>query len=259
MTATSCSRLPIAPWTSIASSTWVRRASARSGATRGSYADGAWVRPARRADSDSDSASLPSKVGLQSRLDPVGEVPVEDRVEVLREDLVLRPLALELHREAGLLQLPLDGLLARDVEGSHQLLRDGRAALDVCPACTSRPTARAMPSASSRCGGSSACPRSRPSRGHPGRPSRGHHPSIPLGRDRSEQRAVRRVDERVLTDAVGRSASRSHEEPSAKTAPPVLSAATTATSAARTSTRRTWRRRLRRRRGRRGAGTPSTA
>ena len=64
------------------------------------------------------------------RLGTVCEVAVEDRVEVRGEDSLLRPLAVELHGQARLGDLPLDGALARDVEGADELLRDRRAALD---------------------------------------------------------------------------------------------------------------------------------
>ena len=43
---------------------------------------------------------------------------------------MLRPRSVELRRQARLLHLPLHGLLARDVEVPHELLRDRRASLD---------------------------------------------------------------------------------------------------------------------------------
>jgi hypothetical protein len=73
------------------------------------------------------------EVGPRRRLGAVGEVPVEDRVQVLREDPLLGLLALELHGEAGLGDLPLDGPLVGDVEVADELLSDRGAALDDTP------------------------------------------------------------------------------------------------------------------------------
>ena len=56
-------------------------------------------------------------------------VAVVDLVHVRGQDPLLRPAA-ELDREAGLLDLPLERPLARDVEVADELLGDRRAALD---------------------------------------------------------------------------------------------------------------------------------
>ena len=70
------------------------------------------------------------EVGLRRGLDAVGLVAVEDLVHVGGEDPLLRPALLELHREAGLLQLARDrALLVADVERPRQLLGEGRRAL----------------------------------------------------------------------------------------------------------------------------------
>ena len=70
------------------------------------------------------------EVRLGRSLDPVGVVAVVDVVEVGGEDPVLRPGTRELDGEAGLDDLPLQRLVAREIEVAHELLRDGGAALD---------------------------------------------------------------------------------------------------------------------------------
>ena len=67
-------------------------------------------------------AGRPGEVRARGRLGAVGQVPVEDGVEVRGEDPLLRPRAVELHREAGLGHLPLDRALVRDVEVADELL-----------------------------------------------------------------------------------------------------------------------------------------
>ena len=63
-------------------------------------------------------------------MDAVGPAPVEDGVEVVLEDPVLRPLAVEPDGETGLDRLPLERDLVPDVEVADELLRERRAALD---------------------------------------------------------------------------------------------------------------------------------
>ena len=87
----------------------------------------------RRASPTASSVSCDRvlrEVGLRGRLDAVGVVAVVDGVQVLVEDLRLRPLARELDRETRLFQLALERLLLADVEVADELLRDRRAALD---------------------------------------------------------------------------------------------------------------------------------
>ena len=62
-------------------------------------------------------------------LDAIRAVPEVDRVEVSGQDLVLRPLLLELPRERSLLQLPCDGMRVAGQLVLHELLGDRRAAL----------------------------------------------------------------------------------------------------------------------------------
>ena len=71
-----------------------------------------------------------AEVGAHGGLDPVGAVAEVDRVQVLREDLLLRPLALEVVSERGLAELLEHGAVALCGQRVlHELLRDGRAAL----------------------------------------------------------------------------------------------------------------------------------
>ncbi len=141
------------------------------------------------------------EVRLSGSLDPVGVVAVVDLVHVLLEDPVFGPAAAELDCEAGLLELPLEGSLLRDVEVAHQLLRDRRAALD------DMARAQVLPG---RSGDAlvvdpavlvEAVILDRHGRlPHPG----AHAPeldrrAVPLCRDRAEQRAVGGEDEGVLT------------------------------------------------------------
>ena len=70
-----------------------------------------------------------AEVGERGLLDPVGAVAEVDRVEVGREDAVLRPALLELPRERRLLELARDRALVRDHRVLDELLRDRRAAL----------------------------------------------------------------------------------------------------------------------------------
>ena len=73
---------------------------------------------------------VPAEVGLGRRLDPVGALAEVDLVEVLGEDLVLRPLALELVGERGLAELLEHGAAAlRAQRVLDELLGDRRGAL----------------------------------------------------------------------------------------------------------------------------------
>ena len=70
------------------------------------------------------------KIALRRGLGPEIAMAEIDHVQVGGEDPVLRPRARQLDRKARLDDLPLQRLLAREVEVAHELLRDGRAALD---------------------------------------------------------------------------------------------------------------------------------
>ena len=73
-----------------------------------------------------------AEVGEGSLLDAVGAVPEVDRVQVLLQDPLLRPVlrALELPGEGGLAHLPGDRLLVAFERVLDELLRDRRAPLD---------------------------------------------------------------------------------------------------------------------------------
>ena len=147
-------------------------------------------------------AGGPREVRSRSRLGAVRQVPVEDGVEVRRQDALLRPRAVELHREARLGHLALDGALVRDVEVADELLGDRRAALD---------DAARLDVAPERAGDAfgvdaavvvepAVLDRDRGLR-EPRRDllERDDLP-VPLRRDDPEERAVGGVDERVLAD-----------------------------------------------------------
>ena len=135
-------------------------------------------------------------------LGPVGEVAVEDRVEVGREDLVLRPGPVELHGEARLGDLPLDRALVRDVEVADELLADRRPALDDpsrldVPPERPRDPLRVDPAVLVE---PPVLDRDR-RLAEPGRDLRERHDlPVALGRDHAEKRAVGGIDERVLAD-----------------------------------------------------------
>jgi hypothetical protein len=57
-------------------------------------------------------------------VDAVGAVPEVDRVQVRSQDLLLRPLLLELPRKRRLAQLAADRALVPDVGVLDELLRD---------------------------------------------------------------------------------------------------------------------------------------
>ena len=70
-----------------------------------------------------------AEVGPGGRLHPVGAVTQVDLVEVDLQQPVLRIPALQLEREQGLLDLPLEAAVRRQEEDLGELLRDGAAAL----------------------------------------------------------------------------------------------------------------------------------
>ena len=159
--------------------------------------------PARSADSASDK--LPGvlrEVRLCSRLDAVRLVSVVDLVQVRRQDALLRPCAVQLRRQAGLLHLPLHRPLTRDVEVAHELLRDGR------PAFHDRAGAdvRNRRSGNALDVHASVLEEASVFDGDRGLANPERHLigldwlTIPFGRDRPEQRAVGGVQERVLSD-----------------------------------------------------------
>src|SRR4029450_12869075 len=73
------------------------------------------------------------EVRLGSRLDAVRAIPEVHGIEPRPQDSLLRPLAVELNREAGLAQLAADRSLARDVEVADELLRQRGTAFDDLP------------------------------------------------------------------------------------------------------------------------------
>ena len=129
-------------------------------------------------------------------------VAVEDLVQIRGEDPVLRPLPRELDREAGLGELALQRLLARQVQVPDELLGDRRAALDDLAGTdvgndrtrdTDGVDAAVLVKAPvlDRDGGLR----------HPQAHLRSRHRSaVALGRNDAELRAVGRIDERVLAD-----------------------------------------------------------
>ena len=73
---------------------------------------------------------LVAEVGARGRLDPVGALAEVDRVQILREDLVLGPVALDLIGERRLAELLEDGAAALGLKRVlDELLGDGRGAL----------------------------------------------------------------------------------------------------------------------------------
>ena len=102
-----CSSVMV-PCSRIAASTASRRAIAFPVSTNGLYAEGAWGEAGQECRlAEVEVTSVLREVGLGGRLDAVGEVPVEDLVEVGSENALLRPGVVELDRETGLLQFPL--------------------------------------------------------------------------------------------------------------------------------------------------------
>ena len=72
-----------------------------------------------------------AEVVLAGDLDTVGAASEVDRVEVVREDLVLALLLVDLERDEHLLDLAVEGVLVREVEVLHVLLGDRRPAAGV--------------------------------------------------------------------------------------------------------------------------------
>ena len=103
----------------------MRRTRAWTGCANGSKSFGARIRPASSADCDSvrSFASI-AKYELRRRLDAVRALPEVHGVEVLREDLVLGELVLELPRQQRLVDLALERLVVAHVELLHELLGD---------------------------------------------------------------------------------------------------------------------------------------
>src|SRR5262245_50880068 len=148
--------------------------------------------------------SASREVRLRGGLDPVGVVPVVDRVHVGAEDPVLRLVPRELDRKTGFLDLPLERPLAGDVEVANELLRDRRSALDDIAGAE---VADRGPDDSLVV--DAAVPVEAPvldrDRGlrHPRAHLReGDRLAILLGGDRAQQRAVRGVDEGVCGPAL---------------------------------------------------------
>jgi hypothetical protein len=147
----------------------------------------------------------PREVRLGGCFDPVRVVPEVHLVHVLLEDLVLRPAAVELDRQARLGHLALEGDLPADVEVPDQLLRDRRSALhdlagpDVGEGGSDDagdidPTVLVEAAVLDR---QDPLP-------HPRRDRRKlDRRAVLLGGDRAEERAVRCIDKRVLADRDG--------------------------------------------------------
>src|SRR2546423_5578676 len=142
------------------------------------------------------------EVRLRGGLDTVGVIAVVDRVQVAGEDLVLRPAAAQLDREARLLDLALEGPLAAGVEVAHELLRNRRPAFDDLAGADVAPERAGDPDVVDAAVLVEAAVLDR--NGRRRQPAR--HPAetdrlaVPLRGDRAEQRPVRRVDEGVLAD-----------------------------------------------------------
>ena len=105
-----------------------------------------------------------AEVGAGGRLDPVGALAEVDRVQVLGEDLVLAPVALELVGERRLAELLEDRPAALRLERVlDELLGDRRGALGGALAEDVLDQRRGRcPGSRRRCARRSACPRSRP-------------------------------------------------------------------------------------------------
>src|SRR6266581_1761267 len=128
------------------------------------------------------------EVRLRGGLDAIGVIAVVDGVQVAGEDLVLRPAAAELDREARLLDLALEGALAAGVQVADELLRDRRSAFDDLAGANVAPERAGNPDVVDAAVLVEAAVLDRDR----GRRQPARHPA--------EARSVRRVDERVLTD-----------------------------------------------------------
>ena len=146
------------------------------------------------------------EVRLRRRLDPVRVAAVEDLVQVAGEDPVLRPLPVELDREAGLLDLALERPLVRHrVEVAHELLRDGRAALDDAPGLDvlHQRAGDALEVDAAVLVEAAVLDRDRRLREPRAHLLERDGLPVPLGRDRPQEGVVGGVDERVLADRDG--------------------------------------------------------
>jgi hypothetical protein len=143
------------------------------------------------------------EVRLRRGLDPVRVAAVENLVHVRVQDPALRLLARELDRETRFGCLAAERLRRLlDVEVARELLRDRRAALhDVARADVGEERARdagivegpVVPEPP-------VLDRDRRFRDPRAHLAQGDRLTVPLGRDRAEQRVVRGEDERVLPD-----------------------------------------------------------
>ena len=142
------------------------------------------------------------EVRLRGGLDTVGVVAEVDLVHPGGEDALLRPVAAELDRQAGLLDLPLERPLPRDVEVADELLRDRRAALDHLALVQVAPGGAedALVVDAAVLVEAAVLDGDRRLRHPRADLLQRHRLAVVLGRDRPEQRAVGRVDERVLAD-----------------------------------------------------------
>src|SRR6476646_3741354 len=103
-------------------STRSRRFLAATGFATGSYMLGEDTTPASSAAAAA-AVVLDAEVRARGRLDPVRAVAEVDRVQVLGEDLLLRPLAREVEGQRGLACLLEDRALVLRGEGRlHELL-----------------------------------------------------------------------------------------------------------------------------------------
>ena len=145
------------------------------------------------------------EVRLGGGLDAVGVVPVVDGVQVGLEDPRLRPLVAELDREAGLLDLAVERLLAARVHVPDELLADRRAALDHLAGADVGPERAQDPDVVDAAVLVEALVLDGDRR--PRQPRRHLREAdrlpVVVGRDRAEERAVGRVDERVRADVDG--------------------------------------------------------
>jgi hypothetical protein len=135
-------------------------------------------------------------------VDAVRPAPVEDGVEVVLQDPVLRPPAVEPDGETGLDRLPLERDLVPDVEVADELLRERRAPLDdLAGADVLRERTRDPLEVDAAVLVEAAILDRDRGQSHPlADPVQLHRLAVLLRGDRAEQRAVCRVDERVLPD-----------------------------------------------------------
>src|SRR5215212_335096 len=142
------------------------------------------------------------EVGLRGGLDAVRVVAEVDLVQVLLEDLVLRPAAVQLDRQAGLGDLSLERDLLADVEVPDELLGDRGAALHDLPRADVGPGGAQDAGDVDSAVVVEAPILDREDRLTHVRAHRLERDGCPvlLGGDRPEERVVGGVDERVLPD-----------------------------------------------------------